>query len=138
GIRHSRAEKQIFKHNSLEHLEELLRSVDQSRPKIIAFESVYSMDGDISPMKKICDLAERYNALTYLDETHAVGLYGTKGGGLAQREGLSKRIDVIQGGLGKAIGVVGGFITAAHSLIDCIRSYGNGFIFTTTLPPVIA
>jgi len=138
GVRHSGCEKIIFKHNDAADLEEKLKSIDPNRPKIIAFESVYSMDGDISPMETFCDLADQYNAMTYLDEVHAVGLYGPHGGGISERDGLMDRIDIIEGTMGKAFGVVGGFITAKKSIVDSIRSYASGFIFTTTLPPVIA
>ncbi len=138
GVRHSGCEKMIFKHNDVKDLEDKLKTIDPNRPKIIAFESVYSMDGDISPMKEICDLADKYNAITYLDEVHAVGLYGPRGGGIAEREGLMNRITIMEGTLGKAFGIVGGFITASTNIVDSIRSYATGFIFTTTLPPVIA
>ncbi|MCG8491069.1 MAG: 5-aminolevulinate synthase [Sneathiellales bacterium] len=138
GVRHSGCEKIIFKHNDAADLEEKLKSIDPNRPKIIAFESVYSMDGDISPMETFCDLADKYNAMTYLDEVHAVGLYGPHGGGISERDGLMDRIDIIEGTMGKAFGVVGGFITARKAIVDSIRSYASGFIFTTTLPPVIA
>ncbi|MCI5065182.1 5-aminolevulinate synthase [bacterium] len=138
GIRGSKAEKHIFRHNDLAHLEALLKECDPQRPKIVAFESVYSMSGDFGFIEEICEIAERYGALTYLDETHGVGLYGHKGGGYAQELGLTDRIDVIQGGLGKGYGVVGGFVTGSRAVIDVIRSYGTGFIFTTSLPPVIA
>ncbi len=138
GVRYGRCERHIVRHNDAEHLEELLASVDINRPKLIAFESVYSMDGDIGPIREFCDLADRYNALTYLDEVHAVGLYGESGGGVAQREGLSDRVDVIQGTLGKAFGLVGGYIAANAKLIDYIRCYGSGFIFTTAMPPSTA
>lgn len=138
GVRHSGCEKMIFRHNDVKDLEEKLKSIDPNRPKIIAFESVYSMDGDISPMKEICDLADKYNAMTYLDEVHAVGLYGPRGGGIAEREGLMDRITIMEGTLGKAFGIVGGFITSSANIVDAIRSYATGFIFTTTLPPVIA
>ena len=138
GVRFGKCERHIFRHNDAEHLEELLASVDINRPKLIAFESVYSMDGDIGFIKEFCDLADRYNALTYLDEVHAVGLYGESGGGVAQREELSDQIDVIQGTLGKAFGVVGGYIAASALLIDYIRCFGSGFIFTTAMPPATA
>ena len=138
GVRHSKCEKVIFKHNDVADLEEKLKQIDIDRPKVIAFESVYSMDGDISPMKEFCDLADKYNAMTYLDEVHAVGLYGPRGGGIAEREGLMDRIDIMEGTLGKAFGVVGGFITATEAIVDAIRSYASGFIFTTTLPPAVA
>lgn len=138
GIRGSKAEKKIFRHNDVAHLEELLKAADPSRPKIIAFESVYSMDGDISPIKKICDLADKYNAITYLDEVHAVGMYGEHGAGVAEREGLMDRLTVIQGTLGKAYGVMGGYIASSKTIIDVIRSYASGFIFTTAIPPALA
>lgn len=138
GIRGSKAEKQIFRHNDVQHLEELLKTADPLRPKVIAFESVYSMDGDISPIREICDLADKYNALTYLDEVHAVGMYGKHGGGVAQREGLMHRISIMQGTLGKAYGVMGGYIASTGSIIDMVRSYAPGFIFTTAMPPALA
>jgi len=137
GIQDSRTEKRIFRHNDAEHLEEILQSIPLERPKIIVFESVYSMDGDIAPIAAFCDLAEKYNAMTYLDEVHAVGLYGARGGGVAERDGLMHRITIINGTLAKAFGVIGGYIAADHMIIDCIRSYGRGFIFTTPLPPAI-
>jgi 5-aminolevulinate synthase len=138
GILHGKAEKRVFRHNDLEHLEEILKEIDPNRPKLLAFESVYSMDGDICPMKEILDLAEKYNAFTYLDEVHAVGMYGPRGGGIADREGLMDRVDIIQGTLAKAYGVIGGYISGKSSTIDAIRSYASGFIFTTTLPPAVA
>ena len=137
GVRDSKCEKKIFRHNDMEHLEELLQSVDAGRPKIIAFESVYSMDGDIAPIKEICDLADKYNALTYLDEVHGVGLYGPRGGGVAEERGLLDRIDVIEGTFGKAYGCMGGFITGKAAVVDTIRSFASSFIFTTSLPPAV-
>ncbi len=138
GIRHSRAECQRWRHNDVAHLEELLQAQPPDRPKLVAFESVYSMDGDIAPIKEICDLADKYNAMTYLDEVHAVGLYGPRGGGVAEARGLMDRITVIEGTLGKAFGVMGGYIAASHVLCDFIRSFASGFIFTTALPPAVA
>ena len=138
GIRHSRAETVVWKHNDLADLEAKLAAVAPGRAKLIAFESVYSMDGDISPMKEICDLADKYHALTYLDEVHAVGMYGEHGGGISEREGLAHRIDVIEGTLAKAFGVVGGYIAGSAAMCDFVRSFSSGFIFSTALPPAVA
>ncbi len=138
GIRGSKAEKRIFRHSDVEHLEELLKAAPADAPKLIAFESVYSMDGDIAPIEEICDLADKYGAMTYLDEVHAVGLYGPRGGGVAEREGLMGRLTVIEGTLGKAVGVMGGYIAASSTIVDVIRSYAASFIFTTALSPVLA
>ena len=138
GVRHSRAEKMIWKHNDPDDLDRKLASIDPSRPKIVAFESVYSMDGDICPMEEIVEVAEKHGAMTYLDEVHAVGLYGPRGGGVSEERGLSDRITLIEGTLGKAYGVMGGYITGSNELCDFIRSFASGFIFTTALPPAVA
>ncbi len=138
GIRQSGAEKKIFRHNDVEHLAKLLASADPKRPKVIAFESVYSMDGDIGPIKEICQLARAYNALTYLDEVHAVGMYGARGAGIAEREGLMDEVDIIQGTLAKAYGVIGGYIASRRPIVDMVRSYAPSFIFTTSMPPAVA
>ena len=138
GIRHARCEKRIFKHNDWRDLDRLMSQDDPAAPKLVAFESVYSMDGDIAPIREIGDMADKHNAMTYLDEVHAVGMYGARGGGIAEREGLMDRLTVIEGTLGKAFGVMGGYITGSSNLIDFVRSFASGFIFTTALPPALA
>ncbi len=137
-IRHSRAEKRVFKHNCPDDLRRKLAADDPAAPKLVAFESVYSMDGDIAPIKELCDVADEFGAMTYLDEVHAVGLYGPRGGGIAEREGLMDRLTVIEGTLGKAYGVMGGYITGSNELCDFVRSFASGFIFTTAIPPALA
>ena len=138
GVRRNGGAKRIFRHNDLDHLRELLASDDPAAPKVIAFESIYSMDGDFGPIEAICDLAQEFGALTYIDEVHAVGMYGPRGAGVAERDGLMGRIDIINGTLAKAYGVMGGYIAASAKMCDAIRSYAPGFIFTTSLPPAVA
>lgn len=138
GIRHSKAAKHVFRHNDPDHLEQLLSAYPRETPKLVAFESVYSMDGDIAPIGKICDVAEAHNAMTYLDEVHAAGMYGAEGSGVAERDGVRDRVTIIQGTLAKAVGVVGGYMAASTSLVDYVRSFGPGFIFSSSMPPMVA
>jgi len=138
GIRHSRAQKRIFRHNDPDDLDRLLAADDPDAAKLVIFESVYSMDGDVAPIGEICDVADKHNAITFLDEVHAVGMYGRNGAGIAERDGVMDRVTIIQGTLGKAFGVIGGYIASSSDLVDFVRSYGDGFIFTTALPPAVA
>jgi len=138
GVRHSKSPKKIFKHNDPRDLESYLKDLDPDIPKIVAFESVYSMDGDIAPIAELCEVSKRYGALTYLDEVHAVGMYGPRGGGVAEREGLMDQLDIIEGTLAKAFGVMGGYIASTADICDTVRSFASGFIFTTSLPPAVA
>src|SRR5437763_8972409 len=137
GVRQSGCEKRIWRHNDTAHLEELLRAADPDRPKLIVFETLYSMDGDVAPIGRICELAQHYRAMTYADEVHAVGMYGSRGGGMAEHQGVMKRVDVREGTLAKAFGCLGGYIAASSVVCDAVRSYAPGFIFTTALPPAI-
>lgn len=138
GIRHGGSKKEIFRHNDPQHLEEVLSKYDPSVPKIVAFESVYSMSGTIAPIKEICDIAHRHNALTFIDEVHAVGLYGERGAGVGERDDIMEHLDIISGTLGKAFGVAGGYVAGSSKMIDMVRSYADGFIFTTAMPPMQA
>lgn len=138
GIKQGKGQKFIFNHSDPDHLEKLLKAVDPKAPKVVAFESVYSMDGDIAPIAELCDVADKYNAMTYIDEVHAVGMYGPRGGGITERDDLQDRLQIIEGTLAKAFGLMGGYITGSSTLIDCVRSYASGFIFTTSIAPVIA
>ena len=138
GIRHANTDKRVFRHNDPAHLEQLIRADDPDRPKMIVFESVYSMDGDVAPLRAFCDIAEKYNAMTFLDEVHAVGMYGPGGAGVAERDGVMDRITIVQGTLAKGFGVVGGYISGSANMVDVVRSYGQGFIFTTAMPPAVA